>query len=154
MKIKQFRLELDHDRMPVMVVEAVHEYQYPITSPERVARMCNVAFSLNKRPEEHVLLLAIGNSGPIALFEVAHGQISSCQVSAVEVLKRLLLCGTATGGILIHNHPSGHIAESDEDRMVCNRMQEAFQTVGFNLHDFMIVAGDRYRSFREEGYLN
>lgn len=153
MRIKQFRLELDHDRMPVMVMEAVHECEYPVTSPDKVAQLCNEAFGLNRRAEEHVLLLAMGSDGPIALFEVAHGQVNGCRVGAVEVLKRLLLCGTATGGILIHNHPSGHLPESVEDTMLCNRMLEAFQIVGLNLYDFMIVAGDSYKSFRDDGKL-
>ena len=58
--------------------------------------------------------------------------------------------------ILVHNHPSGRLLPSREDKLSTQKMREAGNLVGIELLDHLIV-GDKkghYFSFREENILN
>ena len=155
MKLTKYRVEIENvNRVnPVLVSESEHEFTDRIDTPERIAEACNHFVGLNKLVEEHVLLMVFGAVGPIALFEVAHGQVSSCLVSTADIVKRMLLCGIAVGGVVLHNHPSKRCNYSAEDLRFCRKIDDAFVLLGFELMDFIIVSGDTYFSFAEHNLL-
>jgi DNA repair protein RadC len=59
----------------------------------------------------------------------------------------------ATAVIIAHNHPSGNVEPSPEDRDVTNRIAAAGKTLGILVLDSMIVASKGYYSFLEQGEL-
>ena len=52
--------------------------------------------------------------------------------------------------ILVHNHPSGNVRPSADDRMVTNKAAAAFRNMNVILYDHLIISGDKYFSFRED----
>ncbi len=54
--------------------------------------------------------------------------------------------------ILAHNHPSGKVEPSKEDREVTRRLGEAAGILGIEVLDHVIV-GDGYFSMKEHGML-
>lgn len=55
--------------------------------------------------------------------------------------------------IIFHNHPSGCLAASNEDRTTCGRLAESGKILGIQLLDFLILTEDSFLSFKEEQIL-
>jgi DNA repair protein RadC len=55
--------------------------------------------------------------------------------------------------IVAHNHPSGRLEPSPEDREITCRLKEAADTLGIALLDHVIFSGSGYYSFVEHGLL-
>lgn len=55
--------------------------------------------------------------------------------------------------VVAHNHPSGDPSPSAEDLSATRALAEAAAAVGIRLHDHLIFAGGKCRSFRAEGFL-
>ena len=92
-----------------------------------------------------------GKCSVLGVFEIAHGQVSSCYYTPREIFIRALLCG-ATSIVLIHNHPSQDTTPSKSDFNAAQNIYEACKMVGLHLTDFIIV-GENFLSFKKEGYI-
>lgn len=55
--------------------------------------------------------------------------------------------------ILAHNHPSGNLQPSQEDRDITRRLQDAGKIIGIEVLDHMIISKNGFFSFLEEGIL-
>lgn len=88
---------------------------------------------------EQMLAVALTRSGePVAVQIIGIGGVSSCHVSVAEVLK-LALLSNCPAVILIHNHPSGSVLPSKEDRNMTERIKKAGEIVEVELVDHVIV---------------
>jgi len=56
--------------------------------------------------------------------------------------------------ILAHNHPGGSLKASNADIDVTRKICQAMKPISINVVDHIIVAGDRYLSFAEQGLLD
>ena len=85
---------------------------------------------------------------------ISKEKISSGGVSGTVIDMRMVLKGAitklASGMILVHNHPSGHLLPGEQDREQTLMLREAAAIFGIRLLDHLIVAGNRYYSFAEE----
>src|SRR3989338_2729423 len=79
------------------------------------------------------------------LFE---GTVDEAAVHPREVVKAAL-DRHATAIILVHNHPSGRVEPSAEDRGITGKLQSACSAVGIKILDHLIVGDNQYFSFRE-----
>lgn len=153
MNIRKYVLELNDEKLPMMVCESEHEYNATgLNNPAVIAEMLESCFRLKHKVEEHIVVIGVNKRlQPVALFEVAHGGSSHCQHSPKELFTRALLSG-AEGIIIAHNHPSGNTLPSSSDLNTCKRIEHASSIIGIDLIDFIIVGDDTY-SFRERGEL-
>ncbi len=71
----------------------------------------------------------------------------------VRQLFELAIKAKATAIILGHNHPSGNTTPSAEDRALTARVAEAGKTLDIKVLDHLIVAGQHYVSFADEGLM-
>ncbi len=55
--------------------------------------------------------------------------------------------------VLVHNHPSGDPSPSADDIEITARLVKVGELVGIEVLDHVILAGERYFSFREEELL-
>lgn len=55
--------------------------------------------------------------------------------------------------ILAHNHPGGSMKPSSDDLEVTKRIKAALAGIAISVVDHIIVAGDRYLSFAEQGLI-
>jgi DNA repair protein RadC len=55
--------------------------------------------------------------------------------------------------ILVHNHPSGNMNPSVQDRTLTKRIKQAFDLVEINLFDHVIIAGNSFYSFADDNQL-
>ncbi len=73
----------------------------------------------------------------------------------VIVDPRLIMMGAigccATAIVLSHNHPSGNPRPSEDDRQLTKKLMAACKLMDISFIDHVIMAGDRYYSFRDHG---
>lgn len=62
-----------------------------------------------------------------------------------EAIKR-----SANSIIIMHNHPSGNPAPSEQDKMVTNRLIKCGQIIGIDILDHIIIGDGCYFSFKQE----
>ena len=101
--------------------------------------------------ERFVVVLLNTKNAVIASPTISIGTLSSSLVHPREVFKPAVHAGAA-GVILAHNHPSGHVEPSREDRDVTKRIVEAGETIGIGVLDHLVI-GDGFFSFKEHGII-
>ncbi len=69
-----------------------------------------------------------------------------------EVFRRAISESSASL-VLVHNHPSGDPSPSADDIEITARLVKVGELVGLEVLDHVILAGERYFSFREEELL-
>ncbi len=84
--------------------------------------------------------------------ELFHGSIGNAEIYPREVIKRALQLN-ATGVVLCHNHPSGNLMPSHEDKYLTKQLTIALAFVDVKVLDHMIVGNNRVMSFVELGLL-
>jgi DNA repair protein RadC len=82
--------------------------------------------------------------------EVARGGRTTCQVDPAEVF-RFLVSESASGGIFVHNHPSGDPEPSSQDLELTERLVAAGSLLDIRILDHVIVGSGRYTSLRDAG---
>ena len=78
----------------------------------------------------------------------------SNKVKGIYPLSHGGITGTSVGIILTHNHPSGQLKASYQDKQLTQKIKEAAQLFDVKVLDHIILAPDgRYYSFADNGIL-
>ena len=98
-----------------------------------------------------VLLL---NSANVLLKDVkiSEGILNSSLVHPREVFQPAIL-ESAASIILMHNHPSGEVNPSQEDKDITYRLIESGKMMDIPVLDHIIIGDGKYFSFREGGLI-
>lgn len=102
--------------------------------------------------EEVKLLLLNRNNKVLGIYSLAMGGITSCVVD-VRIILAVALKALATGIILVHNHPSGNLNPSEDDKKITEQLNLSCKLIGITLVDHLIITKDDYFSFADEGLL-
>ena len=114
-----------------------------IDSAERAAeQLCNIR---NKKQEYFVLLTLNGARRLINNHTITIGTLMSSLVHPREVFSPAIE-DRAASIIIAHNHPSGALDISPQDKEVTRRIKHAGEILGIQLDDHIIIAGDQYIS--------
>ncbi|MAS52796.1 MAG: hypothetical protein CMD20_06295 [Flavobacteriales bacterium] len=81
--------------------------------------------------------------------KISSGGVTGTVVDNKIILKKALL-NLASSIILVHNHPSGNLNPSIQDKKVTKKMKLACELLEINLLDHLIIAGNSYYSFADE----
>ena len=81
---------------------------------------------------------------------ISHGGITGTAIDVRIILKEALL-KNATAIALCHNHPSGNPSPSKEDDSITISVKKAADTMRIHFIDHIVVADQRFYSYREEG---
>lgn len=81
---------------------------------------------------------------------VSIGSLNNSIVHPREVFKAAILSNAASI-VMIHNHPSGDVTPSKEDKEITLRIKESGIILGICLVDHIIIGNDTYYSFKEHG---
>lgn len=71
----------------------------------------------------------------------------------VRILFKVALEKYATGIIVAHNHPSGSLKPSSEDKSITEKISEGGKILNVQLLDHLIITRSAYFSFNDEGLL-
>jgi DNA repair protein RadC len=121
-----------------------------ISSPADVDRLLRGRIA-NLDRENFVVVLLNTKNEVIETSTVSVGTLSASLVHPREVFKPAVRASAASV-IVAHNHPSGKVEPSKEDREVTKRLGEAAGIIGIEVLDHIIV-GDGYFSMKEHGML-
>ena len=121
-----------------------------ISSPEDVDGLLRGRIA-NLDRENFVAVLLNTKNEVLEFPTISVGTLSSSLVHPREVFKPTIRA-SAAGVILAHNHPSGRVGPSHEDREVTRRLREAAEIIGIEVLDHVIL-GDGYFSMKEHGML-
>ena len=80
---------------------------------------------------------------------VSVGSLSSSIVHPREVFKTAILSNAASI-VMIHNHPSGDVTPSKEDKEITLRIKESGTILENCLLNHIIIGDDKYYSFKED----
>ena len=125
-----------------------------IRSPEDVLRV--IAKELATYDREVFAVLNLKTNGqPINLNICSVGTLDASVVSPREVFKSTILSNSAAF-VAVHNHPSGSLNPSQEDKDVTKRLLSRSELLGVKMLDHIIVAGETgdIYSFKSEGLLD
>ena len=106
----------------------------------------------NKRQEYFLAITLDGASHIIQKRIISIGTLNQSLVHPREVFSDAI-ADRAAGIIIAHNHPSGQLTPSIEDKRVTKRLKEVGSIMGIELLDHVILSSDGYFSFREEALI-
>ncbi|MDD2298314.1 MAG: DNA repair protein RadC [Fermentimonas sp.] len=102
--------------------------------------------------EETWVLLTDRSNRVVTEVQVSRGGISGTVVD-IRLILREALKYYASGIFLGHNHPSENCRPSPQDTQITKKLKEAAHWMDIVLLDHIIVCGDRYFSFADEGII-
>lgn len=88
----------------------------------------------------------------LAVETMQKGTVNKSVVYPRKIVERALH-NHATGIIIVHNHPGESLKPSEDDCSITKAIKEALETVDIVLLDNIIIGGNGYFSFKENGEL-
>lgn len=98
-----------------------------------------------------IILMNRGNR-ILGIFEVSTGGVGATVVDP-KVIFAAAIKANSTSIILAHNHPSGQLKPSQADIKLTKKLTEGGQFLEIPVLDHIIVTGEGYYSFADEGLL-
>ena len=106
----------------------------------------------DKHHEEFYILLLNQANRLIKKVRISVGGIDQTAVDIRCILRECLLA-RATQFVAIHNHPSGNLRPSREDKNLTQSLKKAAEQMNIRLTDHVIVSAGGFFSFNDEGLL-
>lgn len=122
-----------------------------MNSPQAVASYCRMALSGQGHESVRVFYLNARNH-LITEQTISEGSIDRAEIYPRRIIEEALKCHAASF-ILVHNHPSGHVAASPEDKELTQKLAGIAQHMELDFLDHLIVGREGYFSFRQQGLL-
>jgi hypothetical protein len=126
-----------------------------VTSSANVAELLRKLFPIGSiELQEQAIVLYLNRANQV----VGYYRHTSGGVNATIMDMKLILSAAlkslSSGIIIAHNHPSGNLAPSEEDKRMTNKIAQGAKSIDLNLLDHIILTKEGYYSFSDEGQLN
>lgn len=149
-KVKAITLEAVFELSKRIQIASLGD-QVQITSPQDAYAF--FAPKLRDLRHEEFIVAFLNNSKILTGYKkVSSGSSKATVVDPAEVVRQAIL-NHANSILLVHNHPSGYARESTSDVNLTKRISRAAKLVEIPVDDHVIIAGDRYISFRNKDLL-
>ncbi|MDR3270088.1 MAG: DNA repair protein RadC [Peptococcaceae bacterium] len=120
-----------------------------IRTPQDAAGLVMEEMRYLDREHFRVMTLNVKNH-VLGISPISIGSLNESLVHPRECFKEAIR-RNAHAIILLHNHPSGDPAPSQEDRNVTRRLMEGGKLLGIQVIDHIIIGDNRYISLKAEG---
>jgi DNA repair protein RadC len=108
---------------------------------------------LSDLPHEEFWMLLLNRANQVVKEEcLSKGGISGTVVD-VRLICRSVIENNASAVVIAHNHPSGQLTPSEQDKAITKKLKEALALFDVSLLDHLIIGDMRYYSFSDEGLL-
>lgn len=122
-----------------------------VFSSERLGK--KLIAQIGHKEQEHLMAMYLNNQNQIVDERVISiGTKNRSLASPSDILRYAVRCN-ASSIIVAHNHPSGSVAPSGNDREFTRNIMECCKLFEIVLLDHIVVGRDTYYSFREQDYL-
>lgn len=88
----------------------------------------------------------------IGWLKISEGGTTATIIDPKIIFATALKCN-ASGIILSHNHPSGQLKASDEDKRISNKIASIGELLGISLLDHIIICRSGYLSMSDDGLI-
>ncbi len=121
-----------------------------ISTPQDAANL--VTGEMGSLDQEHLRVILLNTRNEVlSTHEIYVGNVNSSVVRPAEVF-RPAVRNNAPSLIVVHNHPSGNPAPSDDDIAITEDLVASGKLLGIDVLDHLIVgSGHRYVSMNENG---
>ncbi len=134
--------------MTYQLVSERHGPECRVVSPADVFPLLK---KFGSKQQEHFLVVTLnGAQSVIRVHIVSIGLLNRTLIHPREVFCRAITDHAATI-IIAHNHPSGDLTPSREDREATRRLQAAGDLLGIQVLDHLIISRSGFHSFKESG---
>lgn len=137
--------------MTYEIVSERHAPTYKVSRPQDI--FAALARYARARNERFFAITLNGAHEIIKIHIVSIGLVNRTVVHPREVFITAIK-DNATAIVVAHNHPSGHLDPSPEDREITDRLRNASEVLGLALLDHLIFSRAGYYSFVEHGLLS
>lgn len=108
---------------------------------------------LGDLPHEEFWMLILNVRKQILKFEfISKGGISGTVVD-VRLICKSAIENNASAIVIAHNHPSGNLNPSNEDKTITEKIKKALSVFDIKLIDHIIIGDRNYFSFADDGIL-
>lgn len=140
-------------------VEMTYKYSIPFKKRQDMTNSKNVCDTLKAiigdrmDYKEVFIVLFLDKACNMTGYNVhATGGLDGCFVDVRQVMQGALLTNSV-GIIIAHNHPSGNLHPSIQDKQITKCIQQACKTLEIHLLDHLILTADDFYSFKDKGDL-
>lgn len=156
MKVKNYIVTLNKDYLPMLCENG----SFTIDGRKRFNNPADIfeffsSMGFKDAAAEHVYMACLDIKGRlIGCALVSSGSFNASFFPVRDILQKALLLNAASIAIC-HNHPSGDIMPSPEDRSATKQLKNACDVIGIKLADHLIIGAHQghYYSFFSEGAL-
>ena len=122
-----------------------------LSDPQAVCAYLKVALK-GLSDEVFCMIFLDGRNQLIERETLKTGTVNRAVVFPRKIVERALY-HHAVSVIVAHNHPSGALEPSQEDRDITRAIKEALKTVDITLLDHIIIGGNGYLSFSDKRFI-
>ena len=122
-----------------------------LTNPKDVYNIVKPLLTENDDVETVYCLFLNTKNRILAIEKIFSGSISSSVIYPREIVKRVITL-KANAVIMTHNHPSGSIEPSSDDKVITRKIFMALGPIDVKLLDHIII-GDGFRSLADDGWI-
>lgn len=154
MRINKYTVMYENPgRNLALVRETAHNYDVHFSCPQDVRdAMCQI-FNADNLPEEHVWLITTDTRNKCrGIMEISKGSCNASMFPVREILRDVLMMD-GISFFIVHNHPSGEVSPSREDKTATEKLRSAAKLMDLNLNDHIIIGTEgTYYSFHENDW--
>ncbi|KUG03138.1 dna repair protein radc [hydrocarbon metagenome] len=122
------------------------DFCYSVKEPDDVCKL--LTEFLENKDREYFVCLSLDSKGKVNnISTISIGSLWNAVVTPREVFKTAILSNAAQI-IVAHNHPSGDITPSVEDKAVTESLHQAGKILGIEVLDHVVVGDGTYFSFK------
>lgn len=126
-----------------------------ITSPEDAVGCLRSCWANGKmdHTEQFVVLYLNRSNRVLGWSSISHGGQAGTVVDP-KVIFQIALKANAASIILSHNHPSGNINPSDNDKRITDKLVKVGELLELSVFDHIILTSESFLSFSNEGFIS
>lgn len=83
---------------------------------------------------------------------ISEGGLTEASVD-IRLIMQAVLLSNATAMILVHNHPSGNLTPSRQDKELTKHVMDCARMMNIKVIDHIIISSESYYSFTENGLI-
>ena len=102
--------------------------------------------------ESFKILLCDNRNRILGVHHLSEGGLTGTVVD-IRIIAQSIILSNARSVILAHNHPSGNLKPSEQDKNVTNKIKNMCELLGVNLLDHIILTSENHFSFADEGII-
>lgn len=136
-----------------LVKEEANFKKVKITSSKDAAKYARNFFQEDIEIYESFFMILLNRANNTdAYVKISQGGIAGTVVDLKLIAKYAIDC-LASGVIVCHNHPSGTLYPSEQDKLITGKINNALKLLDIKLLDHIILTKESYYSFADENIL-